>query len=176
MAPSDAPKLDATDLRILDLLQRNARTSNAEIARELDMAPSAILERIRKLETRGVIAGYEARLSPKAVGLGLAAFVFVRAEETGTGTETGKLLAQIPEVQEVHQVAGEDCYLLRLRARDTDDLARLLNERLKSIRTIRGTRTTIVLGTLKETARLALGESVGEPAPAAARSAGKRAR
>lgn len=175
MADFHAPELDATDLRILELLQQNARTSNAEIARDLDMAPSAILERIRKPETRGVIASYEARLSPRAVGLGLSAFVFVRAEETGPGTDTGKQLAQIPEVQEVHQVAGEDCYLLRLRARDTDDLARLLNERLKSIRTIRGTRTTIVLGTLKETARLALGEprSASTPLP---RAGGKRAR
>ncbi|MCK6446922.1 MAG: Lrp/AsnC family transcriptional regulator [Planctomycetes bacterium] len=154
--------LDDVDRRILALLQKNGRISNADIARELDMAPSAILERVRKLEGRGVIQGYEARLSPKRLGLGLSAFVFVRAEERDGPSATGELLAAIPEVQEVHQVAGEDCYLLKLRARDTDDLARLLNERLKSIPTIRGTRTTIVLGTLKETAVLPLGGAASD--------------
>lgn len=149
--------LDPVDHRILALLQKDARTSNAAIARELGMAPSAILERIRKLEQRGVIEGYEARIAPKKVGLGLSAFVFVRAEERGTG-KTGEQLAALPEVQEVHQVAGEDCYLLKLRARDTDDLARLLNERLKSIPNILGTRTTIVLGTLKESTQLPLAQ------------------
>lgn len=160
--------LDDVDRRILTLLQKNGRISNADIARELDMAPSAILERVRKLEGRGVIQGYEARLSPKRLGLGLSAFVFVRAEERDGPSATGGLLAAIPEVQEVHQVAGEDCYLLKLRARDTDDLARLLNERLKSIPTIRGTRTTIVLGTLKETAVLPLGGAASDGRHAAA--------
>ncbi|MBI5432860.1 MAG: Lrp/AsnC family transcriptional regulator [Planctomycetes bacterium] len=149
---------DPTDQRVLALLQQDGRISNAEIARELAMAPSAILERIRKLESRGVITGYEARLAPRKVGLGLAAFVFVRAEESDGPSATGELLAAIPEVQEVHQVAGEDCYLVKLRARDTDDLARILNERLKSIKSVRGTRTTIVLGTLKETTRMPLAQ------------------
>ena len=71
--------LDPTDLRILALLQANARTSNADIARDLDMAPSAILERIKKLEQKGFVTGYEARLAAKKLGLGLTAFVFVRA-------------------------------------------------------------------------------------------------
>ena len=101
-------------------------------------------------------SSFSALGAPKKVGLGLSAFVFVRAEETDGPSATGETLAAIPEVLEVHQVAGEDCYLLKLRARDTDDLARILNERLKSIKTIRGTRTTIVLGTLKETMRMPL--------------------
>lgn len=145
---------DATDRRILALLQANARTTNAEIAREVDMAPSAILERIKKLEQKGLVTGYEARLAPKKLGLGLTAFVFVRAEEKGTA-KVGARLAALAEVQEVHQVAGEDCYLVKLRVRDTDDLARLLGT-VKSIPGIQGTRTTIVLGTLKETAQIAL--------------------
>ena len=147
--------LDPTDLRILALLQANARTSNADIARDLDMAPSAILERIKKLEQKGFVTGYEARLAAKKLGLGLTAFVFVRAEEKGGAAKTGARLAALPDVQEVHQVAGEDCYLVKLRVRDTDDLARLLGV-LKSIPGIQSTRTTIVLGTLKETAQISL--------------------
>lgn len=152
------PTLDPVDHRILTLLQANARVSNADIGRAVDMAPSAILERIRKLEQRNILVGYEARIAPKQVGLGLAAFVFVRVDESSGSADAGNDLAAIPEVQEVHQVVGEDCYLIKLRARDTDDLARILNERLKSIPTIRGTRTTIVLRTMKESARLPLAE------------------
>ena len=75
--------IDETDLQILKILQSNARTPNAEIARQVGMAPSAILERIRKLEQRGVIQGYEARIAPEALGLGMLAFVAVRTEERG---------------------------------------------------------------------------------------------
>ena len=117
--------LDATDIRILDLLQGNARISNADIARELDMAPSAILDRIRKLEARSVITGYEARLDAHAVGFGLTAFILVRTEERVGSASIGQAIAKFPEVQEVHHVAGEDCYLVKVRVQDTDALGEL---------------------------------------------------
>src|SRR5437660_10838154 len=145
---------DDTDLAILRLLQENARISNAEIGRRIEMVPSAILERIRKLEARGLIRGYEPRLSPQALGLGLLAFVFVRADERVGGMGTGELLAQVPEVQEVHHIAGEDCYLVKVRVADTEALGRLLRDRFGAIHEVRSTRTTIVLSTLKETAQL----------------------
>ena len=153
--------LDSIDQRILNLLQDNGRISNAEVARALDMAPSAVFERIKKLETRGYVAGYEARLAPKRLDFGLLAFVFVRAEEVGEVT-VGSKLAELAAVQEVHQVVGEDCYLVKLRARDTDDLARVLNREIKRIPGIVSTRTTIVLGTLKESARLPLARPQAE--------------
>jgi Lrp/AsnC family leucine-responsive transcriptional regulator len=148
--------LDPTDLTILGLLQANARTTNADIARRLGMAPSAILDRIRKLEQRGVLQGYTARIAPAAVGLGLTAFILVRTEErVGAGT-IGQALARIPEVQEVHHVAGEDCYLAKVRVRDTEDLSRLLRERFGRLKGVRNTRSTIVLSTVKETQSLPL--------------------
>ena len=101
--------LDETDRQIVGFLQRDARMANAEIARRLGMAPSAIYDRIRKLEDRGIIDGYEARVNAKAVGLGLTAFIFVRGEDGVGDTKTGTLLSRIPEAQEVHHVAGEDC-------------------------------------------------------------------
>ena len=100
--------INEIDLRILNILQQDARISNAEIARQLDMAPSAILERIRKLETRGLIQGYEARLNPKMLALDLLAFIFVRAEESLSSMNTGDVLAQMPEVQEVHHPPADD--------------------------------------------------------------------
>ena len=149
--------IDSTDRQILNILQQNARTSNAEIARQIDMAPSAIFERIRKLEERGVLAGYEARVSPRAVGLGLVAFIFVRAEDRAGGTTTGTRLAEVPEVLEVHHIAGEDCYLVKVRTADTESLGVLLRDGIGSIPAVHSTRTTIVLGTVKESTRLPLG-------------------
>ena len=148
--------LDRTDRTILDLLQANARTSNAHIARRLGMAPSAILDRIRKLERRGVIRGYTARIEPAAVGLGLTAFIQIQTEERiGTGT-IGQALARIPEVLEVHHVAGEDCYLAKVRVADTAALSRLLRERFGRLRGVRNTRSTIVLTTVKDAVGLPL--------------------
>jgi Lrp/AsnC family leucine-responsive transcriptional regulator len=148
--------IDDIDGKILSILQNDARTSNAEIARRLAMAPSAILERIRKLETRGFIEGYEARLNPKALEMGLLAFIYVRADERIGSRVIGDELAMIPEVQEVHHIAGEDCYLLKVRVADTNALSDLLRQRLGPIDAIRSTRTTIVLSTIKETAQIPL--------------------
>lgn len=148
--------LDGTDRQILDLLQLDGRMANAEIARRIGMAPSAIFDRIRKLEERGIITSYEARVSPRAIGLGLTAFIFVRGEDdVGTG-RIGESLANIPEALEVHHIAGEDCYLVKVRVADTEALGTLLRERIGSIRTVRSTRTTIALGTLKESYRMPL--------------------
>ncbi len=146
--------IDETDRTIMTILQQDARTSNADIARQLGMAPSAILERIRKLEARHLIQGYAARLNPRALDLGLLAFVFVNADEQYGTSSTGERLAELPEVQEVHHIAGEDCYLVKVRAANTEALGKILRERFGAIETIRSTRTTIVLSTLKESASL----------------------
>jgi Lrp/AsnC family leucine-responsive transcriptional regulator len=148
--------IDETDHRILTLLQDDARLPNAEIARRLGMAASAIHERIKKLEARGLIQGYEARLDPGPLGRKLLAFVFVRSDELPGQAVTGDALAAVPEVLEVHHIAGEDCYLAKVRCADTDELGRLLRERFGTIPSVRSTRTTIVLGTLKESGKLPL--------------------
>ncbi|HEX5580424.1 MAG TPA: Lrp/AsnC family transcriptional regulator [Gemmatimonadaceae bacterium] len=162
--------IDTTDRHILDILQQDARTPNAEIARQVGMAPSATHERLRKLEERGVITGYGVRIAPESVGLGLLAFVHVRADEGVGASDTEQALAAIPEVEELHHVAGEDCFLLKVRAADTAALARLLRERIGEIPTVRSTRTTIVLQTVKAGAPLPLGAP--EPAGAAETSRG----
>src|SRR5689334_18101182 len=145
---------DDIDTQIMNILQKDARTSNADVARRLEMAPSAIFERIRKLEARSVLRGYEARVNPDALSLGLLAFVFVRADEPLGSSTAGQTLAALPEVQEVHHVAGEDCYLVKVRVADTTALGRLLRDTFAAIPAIRSTRTTIVLSTLKESALL----------------------
>ena len=94
-----------------------------------------------------MIQGYSTRIDPKQVGLGLTVFVFVRTSSCNTGLE--KELSAIPEVLEVHDVAGEDCFLLKIRAKDTDHLGRLLREKIKPIPHVENTRTTVVLIHLK---------------------------
>jgi Lrp/AsnC family leucine-responsive transcriptional regulator len=151
--------LDQLDLRILEILQTNARETQVDVARDIGLAPSAILERIRKLEARGVIRGYAALIDPKALDLPMLAFVAVRSDETGADDHVAQALTLIPEVLEVHHVAGEDCYLIKVRARDAEHLGVLLRTRFGRIPGVRSTRTTIVLETLKETPRLSVARS-----------------
>jgi Lrp/AsnC family transcriptional regulator, leucine-responsive regulatory protein len=150
--------IDEIDKQILKILQQNARTPNAEIARQVGLVPSAILERIRKLEERGVIQGYGVRLNGRALGLGLLAFVLVRTDELAGESVAASALCVMPEVLEVHHIAGEDCFLVKVRTADTESLGRLLREQIGAIESVRSTRTTIVLHTTKETEAISLQE------------------
>jgi Lrp/AsnC family leucine-responsive transcriptional regulator len=142
--------LDKTDLHILQSMQRNARISNVDLARELDMAPSAVSERVRKLEQKKVITHYITGIDPAAVDMRLLAFIFIKASEAFGSGQVGKALAKIPEVQEVHHIAGEDCYLVKVRTADSGSLMSLMRNRFSRIPNIHSTKTTIVLETLKE--------------------------
>jgi Lrp/AsnC family leucine-responsive transcriptional regulator len=148
--------MDKTDLQILKLVQDNARISNSEIARQVGMVPSGVLERIRKLEENGFIEEYTARLSADALNLGLIAFVFVKSSEPPGSMDTAQKLADLVEVLEVHHVAGEDCYLLKVRLKDNHSLAVFMREKIGTIPTIVSTRSTIVLDTIKETSKIKL--------------------
>ena len=90
--------IDAVSLKILKILQEKARIPNVEVARQVGMAPSAVLERIRKLEKQGFIDGYEVRLNPKRFAKSLVAFVTVKLKKLGEEIEVGEMLSRIPEV------------------------------------------------------------------------------
>jgi Lrp/AsnC family transcriptional regulator, leucine-responsive regulatory protein len=160
------------DKKILNIIQKDARISNAEIARQVGLAPSAVLERIRKLEERGTIRGYVTKIDAAEVGFGLTAFVAVRTHECCG--ETDKFLAEIPEVLEVHDVAGEDSYLLKVRAKNTEDLSRILRERLKNVPNVASTKTTVVLQTIKETIALPIEETAKPEMEATAKTVKKK--
>jgi Lrp/AsnC family leucine-responsive transcriptional regulator len=146
------------DRSILDILQNNARESQADIARAVGLAPSAVLERIRKLEARGVIRGYVADIDPRALDQGMLAFVAVRSEHAPDDDSVARSLAACPAVLEVHHVAGEDCYLVKVRTRDGEQLGSLLRTQFGRIPGVTSTRTTVVLETVKETSRLHIGK------------------
>jgi Lrp/AsnC family leucine-responsive transcriptional regulator len=159
--------LDEKDARILEILQKDGRTTNVELGRAVELTPSATLERVRKLEERGLIKGYTAILDPNALGLGLVAFIFMRVDDPddliGRAEGTAEALSKLPSVLELHHLAGEDCFLVKVRARDTDDLYRILRDEFGRFKAIKGTRTTIVLKTVKETTGLPVSrERAGE--------------
>jgi Lrp/AsnC family leucine-responsive transcriptional regulator len=138
---------------------------NAAIAKKVGLAPSAVLERIRRLERSGAIRGYVALIDPKVVGQRMLAFVAVQTADQPGEDRIARTLARMPEVLEVHHVAGEDCFLVKLRARDAEHLGELLKTKIGRIPSVRTTRTTIVLGTEKEVPLLPIGvpDEGGEP-------------
>ncbi len=148
--------MDHNDYRILVLLQNNARMPNAEIARQIGMVPSAVLERIRKLEENGFIQEYTVRLNPELLHLALLAFIFVRTSEPPGSIRVSESLAKFPEIMEVHHVAGEDCYLLKVRLKDNKALASFMREKIGSVPEVTSTRTVMVLETIKETSKMTL--------------------
>lgn len=147
--------IDEIDKKILNLLQENARISNAEIARRIKMAPSGVLERIRKLEKKGIILGYETRLNHKKLGLVLTVLILVKTKDAVGSSKIGEDIAKINEVQEVFYIAGEYNYLVKARVSDTDSLKELL-KKFGDIGGVVDTRTTLVIDELLETLKLDL--------------------
>lgn len=150
--------MDDIDYKILNILQEKARIPNVEVARQVGMAPSAVLERIRKLEKQGIIDGYEVRLNPKKFRRRQIAFVSITVGPDADTGALGRDLAALAEVQEVHFTAGDDGYLVKVRAADTEALGRLVRNTIQPMTGVVGTRTAVVLSTLKETARIPMEE------------------
>jgi len=152
--------IDAIDLQILALLQPDARMPNTALAKELGMAPSAVLERVRKLEARGVIEDYTTRIRPEAVEQKLLAFIFIRTSTPPGDMHLSEYLSAIPEILELHVIAGEDCLLAKVRAADAQALVRLMRDRFAGVPGLLATKTTIVLETIKEKNHLIIRQTV----------------
>lgn len=152
--------LDDTDLAILAALQPDARLQNAELAKKIGMAPSAVLERVKKLEQKGVIKSYSTRIDPAALNLKLLAFIFIKSNKRPGDNSISRQIAKIPEVLEVHHIAGEDCFLVKVRTQDAQSLLQLMREKFGRIPNITSTKTTIVLDTSKEDNYLPVSKSI----------------
>lgn len=148
--------LDSLDVKILTVLQEDGRMPNKEISNRVGLVPSATSERLKKLKEFGYIKSFETRLNTDKIGYGLVAFVFVRTNEMASGFKTGVELAKIPEVQEVFNVAGEDCYLIKIRTKNTQSLGKILREKVGTIESVIHTRSTIVMEAYKETCQIPL--------------------
>ncbi|MCD2422328.1 Lrp/AsnC family transcriptional regulator [Niabella pedocola] len=148
--------LDETDLAILRLLQEDARITNVALAGQLKMAPSATLERVRKLEEKGMIKGYSAIVDPLWIDKDLLVFIFIKTKDSFADDKSARLLAAIPQVMEVHHIAGDDCYLIKARVSGPTELMELKRSRFSKISNIISMRTTIVLETVKESSHISI--------------------
>ncbi|MFC6064200.1 Lrp/AsnC family transcriptional regulator [Streptomyces ochraceiscleroticus] len=116
MTSSSRYSPDATDWRILDALQQDARAGYAELARAVNMSASAVTERVRRLEEAGVIRGYAAVVDPERIGLPVLAFVRLRYPDADY-KPFHDLLEKTPEILEAHHVTGDDCFVIKVAAR-----------------------------------------------------------
>jgi Lrp/AsnC family transcriptional regulator, leucine-responsive regulatory protein len=139
-------ELDELDIQILEALQRNARSTFAELGVLVGLKAPAVHDRVKRLETRGHIRGYSAQLDSKRLGLELVAFVSCYTAPDCVYEDFVAALEAMPEVCEVHSVAGEETFLCKVVTRSTQHLDDLL-ARLKTMRGMARTKTTIVLTT-----------------------------
>jgi Lrp/AsnC family leucine-responsive transcriptional regulator len=144
-----ATGLDRVDRDILRLLREDGRMSHAAIAKTVGLSGPAVHDRVRKLEQKGVIAGYSAIFDPEALGRFHVAFVMITLSEGNEFAADDPIVTRIceePDVLEFHRIAGEDCYLIKTRTATNKDLEQLLR-RIRSIRGVARTRTTMALST-----------------------------
>ncbi len=148
--------MDSIDKQILAALMAEGRISWAELAQRTGLSAAAVAQRVRRLERAGLVTGYAARLDPDALGAGLLAFVFVRFTDPRLRRGFLRKARALPWIQECHHVAGDLDYLLKVRCASTKELEHLVSVELKDRCRAAETRTTIVMGTEKETTALPL--------------------
>jgi Lrp/AsnC family transcriptional regulator, leucine-responsive regulatory protein len=146
--------MDDIDRKLLAFIQTEGRASYAEMGAAAGLSVSAVNERLKKLVASGVIAGWGARLSARALGLDILAFIYVLIEQQEHEAAFRLAMADFPEVQECHHVTGEWSYLLKIRVADTGAFERFLAERLKPLGGVIRTHSVIALSSVKETAAL----------------------
>ena len=142
MAASE--RISTNDARILDVLQRDGRRSYADLGAEVGMTGPSAHERVKKLEARGVIQGYAALVDPAAIGYDILAFSWITQAPGTTSADLTDAFAGIPEIEECHHITGEADYLIKVRARDTRDLERVLR-RVQATPNVFQTETDVVL-------------------------------
>jgi Lrp/AsnC family leucine-responsive transcriptional regulator len=153
-----ATSLDRTDRKLLDLLQKDGRITNLELAAKVALSPSACLRRVRALEEAGVIRGYAALLDPAKVGLGLTAFVTVKLEKRGRmpTDQFARACREWPEVAACHATTGDMDYLLRVVVEDLAHFSRFVMDSLLKHPGVIDMKSSFVLEPVKETTALPL--------------------
>jgi Lrp/AsnC family leucine-responsive transcriptional regulator len=152
-------RIDDTDARILELLQRDGRESYAEVGQAVGMSGPSAHERVKKLEARGVIRGYSALVDPTLLGYGVLAFIFIKQVPGTIANDLTGNFVEIDEIEECHHIAGEADYLMKVRATDTRHLERVLHE-IQVMPHVLMTETQVVFSSAFERRPLRLGREV----------------
>ncbi|QKE84755.1 Lrp/AsnC family transcriptional regulator [Arthrobacter sp. NEB 688] len=137
--------MEDLDRRIVDLLTEDGRTSYTDLGKALGMSTSAVHQRVRRLEQRGVIKGYTARIDHRAVGRQLTAFMSVTPLDPSQPDDVPEKLQDIDQIEECHSVAGDENYILKVRVATPAELEELI-ARIRGAAHV-STRTTVVLST-----------------------------
>lgn len=169
--------MDGTDVRILAILQYHGRRHLAEIAKEVDLSPPAVMERVKKLEAQGVIKGYHAVVDAKKVGRNITAFVGVSITQQRCIESFGDRMASHKDVLECHHVTGDESFILKVKTVDTASLEELLAE-IHSLEGVSHTVTKVVLSTPREECAVPLPNVGQEPSahPKGLKSAAEKRR
>jgi len=156
--------LDGIDRQLLVELQQDSKRSLKDIGASVGLSAPSVMERVRKLESAGVIKGYQALVDARKVGLDIAAFIGVSILSPKQLSAFERWVDSVPQVMECHHVTGGHTLLLKVKTRNTEDLERLIS-RIRSMEGVASTETMVVLSTHTERAEVALpsGESEGEP-------------
>lgn len=148
--------LDSMDRRILTVLQKSGRISNAELSEQVNLSPSACHRRVQRLEKEGYIRNYVAMVDPRMIGL--PSMIFVEITLSGQADELleafEREVARVPEVLECHLMAGSADYILKVVARDTDDFARIHRQKLARLPGVQGMQSSFALRTVFKTTAL----------------------
>ncbi len=147
---------DNIDIKILKMLQENAKIPQAEIASAVNLSLAAVNERIKKLERSGAIKGYTAVLDSKKLNVNITAFIDVFVEHPKYEERFMEIMNEHEEVQECHRITGDFSFHLKVRVSNIESLENFVINVLNSIEGVRQTRTYIVLSTSKETISLPL--------------------
>jgi Lrp/AsnC family leucine-responsive transcriptional regulator len=147
--------LDDLDIKMLNILQRKARTKRNELAEAVELSIPSVSERLHKLETNGVIEGYYTKLNRKIFGFDIMAYILVVMESSKYYKSLITHVEKKPEILECHSVLGEGSHLLKALVKNSEALEKLLSE-IQAWTGVVSTKTTFVLSTLKDTTALAI--------------------
>jgi Lrp/AsnC family leucine-responsive transcriptional regulator len=147
--------LDDLDIKMLNMLQRRARTKRNELAEAVELSIPSVSERLHKLETNGVIEGYYTKLNRKVFGFDIMAYILVVMESSKHYKSLITHVEKKPEILECHSVLGEGSHLLKALVKNSEALEKLLSE-IQAWTGVVSTKTTFVLSTLKDTTALAI--------------------
>jgi Lrp/AsnC family leucine-responsive transcriptional regulator len=150
--PAMKIKLDSIDRKILELLQTNSNITNAQLAQEVGLSPAPTLERVKKLETAGVIKSYHAVIDAASVGLGVSTFVMasLKGHNKENIAKFMKAIADIEEIVECHHVTGQADFILRIVCTDIPSYQNLMLEKVTNIEVVDNLQSMVILSTFKD--------------------------
>ncbi len=151
-------KIDATDKKILKILQKRAKITNTQLSKEIDLSPAPTLERVKKLENLGIIESYHAKLNLRAVNLGVTTFINVKLSKHNkkNNDEFIRKVNALDEVIECHHITGSSHYLLKVVAKDIESYQKIILDKISEIDEIDDLQSMVVLSTLKDSKEVPL--------------------